>query len=101
MEHVIVNHLLIRLKDRQEEAVQAAREVLLGMEGRIPALHAIRVELPARQQPSNYDLMLIATYFTWADFENYKVDPVHLEVSRYIGGVIENAASFCYETVEG
>jgi len=95
---VIVNHLLIQLKDRGEEAIRAARGVLLGMEGKIPALQGIRVELPVQPAASAYDLMLIASYATWEDFERYRVDPVHVEVAQYIGGVMETAASFCYET---
>jgi hypothetical protein len=33
-----------------------------------------------------------------ADMEAYLTDPVHVEVSRYIGGVIEAGASVCYES---
>lgn len=32
------------------------------------------------------------------DFESYRVDPVHVEVAQYIGGVMGTAASFCSET---
>ncbi|MNW03859.1 Stress responsive A/B Barrel Domain protein [compost metagenome] len=45
-----------------------------------------------------YDLMLIVQYETIGDLEAYLVHPVHVEVSGYIDGVLECAASFCYES---
>ncbi|MNR19814.1 Stress responsive A/B Barrel Domain protein [compost metagenome] len=56
----------------------------------------LRVETDIRS--GAYDLMLIVQYETMGDLEAYLVHPVHVEVSGYIDGVLECAASFCYES---
>jgi DNA-binding Lrp family transcriptional regulator len=54
------------------------------------------VEVDVRS--GSYDLMLIVQYESMADLEAYLVHPVHVRVSEYITGVLQSAASFCYES---
>lgn len=93
---MIINNLMIKLKERQPERIAAARDKLLSMEGKIEYIRDLRVETDIRS--GAYDLMLIVQYETMEDLEAYLVHPVHVEVSAYIAGVLESAASFCYET---
>lgn len=93
---MITNNLLIKLKERRPENIAAARDKLLSMEGKIRYIRDLRVETDVRS--SAYDLMLIVQYETLDDLEAYLVHPVHVEVSGYIAGVLESAASFCYES---
>ncbi|MEK5492049.1 Dabb family protein [Paenibacillus sp. FSL R7-0297] len=93
---MITNNLLIKLKDNSPERIAEAREVLLGMRGQIGQIHELKVEVDVRS--GSYDLMLIVQYESMADLEAYLVHPVHVRVSEYITGVLQSAASFCYES---
>lgn len=94
---MITNNLLIKLKTRNEENVARAKEVLLSMKGKIDVLKGIQVETDIRNSESSYDFLLVTHFTSMADMEAYLIDPVHVKVSKYIGGVIEAGASVCYE----
>jgi hypothetical protein len=68
---MIVNNLLLKLKEKDHEDIAKARDVLLSMKGKIEVL---------------------------SDFDAYLVHPVHVEVSRYISRVLESGAAVCYES---
>lgn len=93
---MITNNLMIKLKDSSPERIAEAREVLLSMRGKIEQIRDLRVELDVRS--GAYDLMQIVQYESLADLEAYLVHPVHVQVSEYIAGVLQSAASFCYES---
>jgi hypothetical protein len=95
---MITNNLLIRLKDRTSSNIAKTRDVLLSMQGQIEVLRDIRVELDVRHGPSSYDLMLIAQFASMQDLEAYLGHPLHVKVAQYIAGVLEAAASVCYES---
>lgn len=95
---MVTNNLLIKLKTRNGESVARAKEVLLSMKGKIDVLNGIQVETDIRNSESSYDLLLITHFTSMEDMETYLIDPVHVEVSKYIGGVIEAGVSVCYES---
>ncbi len=95
---MITNNLLIKLKTRNWDNVARAKEVLLSMKGKIEVLKDIQVETDIRNSESSYDLLLVTHFTSMADMETYLIDPVHVEVSKYIGGIIEAGASVCYES---
>lgn len=95
---MITNNLLIKLKTRNWDNVARAKEVLLSMKGKIEVLKDIQVETDIRNSESSYDLLLVTHFTSMADMEAYLIDPVHVEVSKYIGSVIEAGASVCYES---
>ena len=94
---MIVNNLLIKLKERDNENIAKARDVLLSMKGKIEVLRDVQVEEDIRHGPSSYDIMLLTKFATMKDLESYLVHPVHVEVSKYISTVLETGASLCYE----
>lgn len=93
---MITNTVLLKLKDRSAEKLEEAKAVLLGMRGKIDSLADIRVELNIRPGPSAYDILMATTFKSMADMEAYLKHPAHLEVGRYIGGVLETQAAVCY-----
>jgi hypothetical protein len=56
---MIVNNLLIKLKEGDNENIAKARDVLLSMKGKIDVLGDVQVEVDIRHGPSSYDIMLI------------------------------------------
>jgi len=97
---MIVNNLLIKLKERDNENIAKARDALLSMKGKIEVLRDVQVEVDIRHGPSSYDIMLITKFETMKDLDSYLIHPLHVEVSRYISTVLGSGASLCYESKE-
>lgn len=92
---MIVNHLLLKLKDRSPEQIERIRTVLLGMRGQIDVLLEIQAEANVRPGPSAYDLILITKFASLADMDEYLIHPAHLDVAQLIGPALETQASVC------
>jgi hypothetical protein len=94
---MIVNNVLLKLKDREKDNIKKAQDVLLGLKGKIEVLLDIQVELNIRPGDSSYDLLLITKFASLENMNAYLSHPVHLEVAKYIGSVLDTQASLCYE----
>lgn len=94
---MITNTLLIKLKERNDETIEKTKSVLLSMEGKIEVLRGIQVQADIRRGESSYDILLITHFSSMEDMEAYLINPVHVEVSKYIAGVLEAGASVCFE----
>jgi hypothetical protein len=96
---MVTNNLLIRLKNRSSDEIKKAKDLLLSMDGKIPALISIRVETDMRgPENSDYDIMLTVQFNDLGDLDKYLNHPVHLEVSKYIKDAMEIGAPLCYES---
>ena len=95
---MITNNLLLKLKDNSRENIEQARAVLLSMRGKIEFLRDLQVEVNIRPGAAAYDILLVAHYDSMTDFEAYLVHPVHVEVGKYIAGVLAASASVCFES---
>jgi hypothetical protein len=95
---MITNNLLLKLKGRNSENIAKTRDVLLSMQGKIETLRDLKVEVNIRNTELSYDIILIATFASMEDLNAYLVHPVHVEVSKYIAGVLETGAAVCYES---
>ncbi|MDF2942239.1 MAG: Dabb family protein [Herbinix sp.] len=94
---MVINNLLIKLKESDKDSIDKTREVLLSMKGKINVLLNIQIEADIRRGESSYDILLITHFSTMSDLEAYLIHPVHLEVSKYIAEVIASSAAVCYE----
>jgi hypothetical protein len=94
---MIVNNLLIKLKDSSTEKLEEAKNVLLGLKGAIPVLLDSRVEVDINAGKSPYDIMLINSFSAPEDLKIYLDNPAHIKVAEYITPAMEKAASLCYE----
>lgn len=94
---MVINNLLLKLKDRSPENIAKARDVLISMKGKIEELIDLKVEVNIRSGASSYDILLIAKYRSMKDLEAYLVHPFHIEVGKYIAHVLEDSAAVCYE----
>ncbi|MFC3745591.1 Dabb family protein [Paenibacillus sp. GCM10012306] len=95
---MITNNMMIKLKDRSPENIAKTREVLLSMRGQIETLRDVKVYVNIRHEQSSYDLMFVTQYDSMAGLDAYSVHPVHVEVVKYIGSVIDTGSSVCYES---
>jgi hypothetical protein len=94
---MIINNLLLKLKNRDADTIKQTQEVLLSMKGKIEALQDIQAEVNIRSGQSNYDIILITTFASMEDLDKYLAHPAHLEVAKFIGSVLDTQASVCYE----
>lgn len=95
---MLTNTLLIKLKERSPETIAKTKATLLSMSGKIEALRDLQVEVDIRNGGSSYDILLVTRFDSMADMEAYLIHPVHVEVSQYVGSVMETGASVCYES---
>lgn len=94
---MVTNTLLLKLKDRSDENIAKAKDLLLSMEGRIEYLRKVKVEVDIRHGASSYELLLITEFAAMEDFDAYLVHPVHIEVAGYIGELVASGTAVCYE----
>lgn len=94
---MIVNNLLLKLKNRDTENIKKTQEVLLSMKGKIEVLLDIQAELNIRPSQAACDIILITKFASMEDMNAYLVHPAHLEVGKFIGNVLDTQASVCYE----
>ena len=95
---MITHIVLFKLLDLAPEKVEAARQVLDGMAGRIPELRHLEVGVNLLHSDRSYDLALLARFDSLDDLQAYQVHPVHVEVVKYMQGVRQAAIAVDYET---
>jgi hypothetical protein len=95
--NMVVNNLLVRLKERDSKEIEKVKNLMLSMSGKIPVLLDIQVQTDVKAGESPYDLMLIATFNSLEDKQAYLDHPVHLDVAKYVQNAMESGASLCYE----
>lgn len=93
---MIANNVLLKLKNPEKDTseVQAA---LLSMKGKIDILLDIQIEKNVRPEEGSYDVLFITKFASMEDLDAYLAHPAHLEVSKFIGSVLDTLASLCYE----
>lgn len=93
---MVINNLLLKLKNRDADNIKKTQEILLSMRGKIEVLIDIQAEINIRPGESNYDLILITKFASLEDLDKYLIHPNHLEVAKFIGSVLDTQASVCY-----
>ncbi len=92
---MITHIVLFKLKDPHN--IIKARDVLLGMKGKIPQLRHLEVGIDVLHSERSYDLALVTKFDTLDDMKIYQAHPVHLDVSNYISSVRESSITVDYE----
>lgn len=93
---MIINNLLLKLKNRDTDSIKKTQEILLSMRGKIDVLIDIQAEINIRPGESNYDIILITKFASLEDLDKYLIHPNHLEVAKFIDSVLDTQASVCY-----
>lgn len=93
---MVINNLLLKLKNRDADNIKKTQEILLSMRGKIDVLIDIQAEINIRPGESNYDIILITKFASLEDLDKYLIHPNHLEVAKFIGSVLDTQASVCY-----
>jgi hypothetical protein len=94
---MITSVIMFKLKEKKDENAAQIKEKLLGMKGQIAQLKDITVKTHLRSSPTSFDVMMIATYNSIQDFDDYVVHPVHVEAGKFVISLCEQTASVLYE----
>ena len=82
--------VFFKLKDI--EKVTEARDILLGMEGKIPQLKGLEVGVDELHTERSYDLALITRFDSLEDMNTYQVHEYHVnEVLKYLKPMLESS----------
>lgn len=78
--------------------VQAVREVLLSMQGKIPELLHLEVGVDLVRSDRSYDLALVARFASLGDLQAYQINPYHAEtVVPFVKKVALSSVTVDYE----
>jgi len=93
---MITHVVLFKLKD--PSSIQKTREVLMGMDGKIPQIRDLEVGVDVVRSQRSYDLALITRFDSMEDLQAYQVHPVHVEVLNYITSVRESVVAVDFQS---
>lgn len=92
---MITHIVLFKFKDPAD--IEKARDLLMGMKGKIPVLCFIETGVDILRSERSYDLALVTKFATMDDLKKYQAHPIHVEVSKYIMSVKESSVVVDYE----
>jgi hypothetical protein len=94
----MVTHIvLFKMKDRSGDTARRARELLVGMKGRIPGLLDVEVGLDYLRSERSFDIALITRHESREALEAYQVHPAHEPVKAFIAEVREASVSVDFD----
>jgi hypothetical protein len=95
---MITHVVLFKLKDRSPQSIEKARDLLVGMKGKIPQLHHLEVGTDVLHSERSYDIALITKFDSMDDLATYQAHPVHVKVSDYIMSAKESSIVVDFES---
>ena len=83
VKHIILWKLRAELSAEEKQAkAQAIKQGLEGLQGQVPGLVAIHVQIDGRLDSSNADIMLDSTLESPEALKGYAVHPAHVAVAN-------------------
>ena len=96
---MITHIVFFKLKDKSPASIDAAREKLLSMDGKIDLLRHLEVGADVIRSERSYDLALVTKFDSLDALQAYQVHPYHAgEVVPYMKSVSEASAAVDYES---
>ena len=87
--------VFFKLKDISQ--VNEARDILLGMEGKIPQLKGLEVGVDVLHTERSYDLVLVTRFDSLEEMDAYQVHEYHVnEVLKYLKPMLESSKAVDY-----
>jgi len=95
---MLTHIVFFKLIDPSTQNILKTKEILLGMEGKIPQLRYLEVGIDIVRSERSYDIALVTKFDSLEDMQAYQVHPVHKEVAEYIGTVRQSVIVVDYES---
>jgi tRNA G37 N-methylase Trm5 len=81
----MVKHIVfLKLEDNSSEHKKFVQEKIMSMKGKIEVLKYIEVGINFSEEERAYDLALISDFESKEDLQSYAVNPLHVEVIKYL-----------------
>ena len=94
----MIKHIVMfKLHEPTQENLQGAKEIILGMQGKLDILKDLKVGINVLESPRAYDLVLESKFDTMEDLKEYATHPVHLPVVEHMRKISTNIVSVDYE----
>lgn len=87
---MIKHCIMIKLKDHSEESKQAAKKMLLSMDGKVNMMRDFEVHTDFLGTERSYDIFLSCVLSDEKALEEYQNDPYHCAIKVYIKMVAES-----------
>jgi len=95
---MITHIVFFKLVESSPENVQAVKEVLLSMQGKIPHLLHLEVGIDLVRSDRSYDLALVTRFASLGDLQAYQIHPYHAEtVVPFVKKVALSSVTVDYE----
>ena len=96
---MITHIVLFKLSNPQPETVNATRDLLLSMDGKVPQLRHLEVGVDLVRSERSYDLALITRLDSLDELKSYQVDPYHAgTILPHMRAVCSAIVAVDYET---
>lgn len=95
----MIKHIVcFKLKDNSPKSCEKAAEVFRSMDGKVPMLRSIQVDIDFLHSPRSYDIVLETTFDDEEALNHYQNDPYHCDVvKKYIHSVQETSVAIDYK----
>ena len=94
---MIKHVVLFKLKNRNIESIEKAKNTLSDMKGKINELKHIEVGIDITNSDRSYDIALLTKFNSIQDLEAYQNNPLHVEVAEYMFSYSESIVTVDYE----
>ena len=95
---MITHIVLFKLKDRSIGSAEKARDVLMGMKGKISQLRYLEAGIDVLHSERSYDIALVTRFESLSDLQEYQAHPLHIEVAKYINSVKDSSVAVDFES---
>lgn len=79
----MIKHVVVfKFKEESKNQITQAKEVLMSMEGNVPTIKGIEVNIDELKSSRSFDIMLTVTLESFEALEEYQLDPYHSGVVK-------------------
>lgn len=93
---MITHIVLFKMKERNKENMEKAKDVLMSMKGKIAELQHLEVGTDVVRSARSFDIALVTKFNNIADLNSYQINPIHVEVSQYMISIREVSVTVDY-----
>lgn len=96
---MITHIVLFKLKERTQDGVEKARDLLLSMQGKVEMLRYLEVGVDLIHSERSADIALVTRFDSMEDLQAYQVHPYHAnDVAAYMRSVSSSVVAADYQS---
>ena len=95
---MITHIVMFKLKNKNSERIEKAKNILMDLEGKIKELRHIEVGIDITNSNRSYDIVLLTKFDNVEGLEAYQINPLHVEAAEYLVPASESIVAVDYES---